>query len=162
MTPDGTLLDRIFIGPGMIFCASTPCVVSTVLGSCVAVCLWDTHARVGGMNHYVLPHRMTAPPSPHFGDVAIGQLLDGMTRLGCRVSSLQAKVFGGAEVLPFGVHGETIGNQNVGIAFELLRHHCIPIVARHTGGHSGLLIRLYSETGDVMLHHLDAEAPSTD
>jgi chemotaxis protein CheD len=154
MTSDSTSLDRIFIGPGMIFCAQTPCVVSTVLGSCVAVCLWDTHVRVGGMNHYVLPHRLAEAPSPRFGDVAIEQLLDGMTRLGCRVGSLQAKIFGGAEVLPFGAHSETVGNQNVRIALELLQHHCIPVVARHTGGRSGLLIRQYSETGNVMVHRL--------
>lgn len=148
--------DRIFLSPGTLFCAPASSVVSTVLGSCVAVCLWDTHQHVGGMNHYVLPLRMQELPSPRFGDVAIDQLLHGMTQLGCRVGRLQAKIFGGAEVLPFGAKGDTVGHQNVRIALEVLQRHGIPILTRCTGGHSGMLIRLYSETGDVAVHRLAA------
>ena len=147
----------IFLSPGTIYCAPTPSVVSTILGSCVAVCLWDTHLRMAGMNHYVLPHRADEPHSPRFGDVAIEQLLAGMLRLGCHVASLRAKIFGGAAVLPFGASGETVGHQNVQIALERLRHHGIPLLARRTGGRAGVLIRLYTETGDVMVHRL-AEA----
>jgi chemotaxis protein CheD len=109
------------------------------------------------MNHYVLPHRMAELPSPRFGDVAIEQPLDGMARLGCRVGSLQAKIYGGAEVLPFGAHGDTVGEQNVRIALELLQHYRIPILTRRTGGRSGMQIRLYSETGDVMVRRLAAD-----
>ena len=148
--------DRIFLSSGTLFCAPTPSVISTVLGSCVAVCLWDTREHVGGMNHYLLPRRMQELASPRFGDVAIDQLVDGMTELGCRVGSLRAKIFGGAEVLPFGARGDTVGNQNVRIALELLRRHGIPILTRCTGGHSGILIRLYSETGDVVVRRVAA------
>lgn len=148
--------NRIFLSSGMLFCAPTSSVITTVLGSCVAVCLWDAHRHVGGMNHYVLPRRMEELASPHFGDVAIDQLLDGMTELGCRTGSLRAKIFGGAEVLPFGARGDTVGKQNVRIALELLRRHGIPILARCTGGHSGILIKLYSETGDVAVHRVAA------
>jgi chemotaxis protein CheD len=108
------------------------------------------------MNHYLLPRRMQELASPRFGDVAIDQLVDGMTELGCRVGSLRAKIFGGAEVLPFGARGDTVGNQNVRIALELLRRHGIPILTRCTGGHSGILIRLYSETGDVVVRRVAA------
>ena len=85
---------------------------------------------------------------------------------GERIGSLQAKIFGGAEVLPFGARGDTVGNQNVRIAFESLRRHCIPILTRCTGGHSGILIRLYSETGDVAVRsvaatHLNDGVPSS-
>ena len=158
--------DRIFLSPGTLFCAPMSSVITTVLGSCVAVCLWDGREHVGGMNHYVLPRRMEELASPHFGDVAIHQLVDGMTELGCRIGSLQAKIFGGAEVLPFGARGDTVGNQNVRIAFESLRRHCIPILTRCTGGHSGILIRLYSETGDVAVRsvaatHLNDGVPSS-
>ena len=146
----------IFLSPGSVYCAPTPSVVSTILGSCVAVCLWDSHLRIGGMNHYVLPHRADEAHSPRFGDVAIDQLLEGMTRLGCHVASLRAKIFGGAAVLPFGASGETVGHQNVRIALDRLRHHGIPLLARRTGGRSGVLIRLYTETGDVLVRRLAA------
>jgi chemotaxis protein CheD len=148
--------DRIFLSSGTLFCAPTPSVIITVLGSCVAVCLWDAHEHVGGMNHYLLPRRMEELASPRFGDVAITQLVDGMTELGCRIGSLRAKVFGGAEVLPFGARGDTVGNQNVRIALEQLRRHGIPILTRCTGGRTGMLIRLYSETGDVAVRRVAA------
>ena len=152
-TPHG----GVFLSPGTIYCAPTPSVVTTILGSCVAVCVWDIRLRMAGMNHYVLPHRAEELHSPRFGDVAIEQLLEGMLRLGCRVASLRAKIFGGAAVLPFGASGETVGHQNVQVALELLRHHGIPLLARRTGGRTGVLIRLYTETGDVMVRRL-AEA----
>lgn len=147
-------MDSVFLIPGTVFCAPTCSVVSTVLGSCVAVCLWDTRLRVGGINHYMMAHRTEELPSPRFGDVAIDQLLDGMTRLGCRVASLRAKIFGGAEVLPFGASGDTVGNQNVQIALELLGRHRIPILTRRTGGRTGVLIRLFTETGEVLVRPL--------
>lgn len=122
--------------------------------------MWDTCLHVGGMNHYILPRRMKELPSPRFGDVAIDQLLDGMTQLGCRIGSLHAKIFGGAEVLPLGAGGDTVGNQNVRIALELLQRRGIPILTRCTGGHSGILIRLYSETGDVAVRRLASPHPA--
>ncbi len=146
----------IFLQPGKLFCAAKPSTVSTILGSCVAVCLWDACLRIGGINHYVLPHSTDAHHSARFGNVAISQLIDGMMQLGCRPGGLRAKLFGGAEVLPFGADGDTVGNQNVRIALELMRHHCIPILTRCTGGHTGIMIRFITETGDVVVRHLSA------
>ena len=122
---------------------------------CRCVSVGQARAR-GGHEHYLLPRRMEELASPRFGDVAIDRLVDGMTELGCRVGSLRAKIFGGAEVLPFGARGDTVGNQNVRIALELLRQHGIPILTRCTGGQSGILIRLYSETGDVAVRRVAA------
>jgi chemotaxis protein CheD len=150
------LPNSVFLRPGTIFCAAAPSIVSTVLGSCVAVCLWDAHLHIAGMNHYVLPHRVDQQRSARFGDVAIDQLLDGMTQLGCRIGDLQAKVYGGAEVLPFGADGDTVGNQNVRLALELMQHHGIPILTRDTGGQTGIMIRLVTETGDVLVRRLAA------
>jgi chemotaxis protein CheD len=144
----------VFLSPGTLYCAPTSTVVSTILGSCVAVCLWDSHLRMGGMNHYLLPQRANDAHSPRFGDVAIDQLLEGMIRLGCQLASLRAKIFGGAAVLPFGAGAETVGDQNVRIALARLRYHAIPLLARRTGGRTGMLIRLYTETGDVLVRKL--------
>jgi chemotaxis protein CheD len=106
------------------------------------------------MNHFVLPRRNHDLLNPRFGDVAIDELVKGMLGLGCKTGRLRAKVFGGAAVLPFGRIGDTVGNQNVQVAMELLRSHGIPVIARRTGGRRGLLIRLYSETGEVLVRRL--------
>ncbi len=144
--PDG--LRQIFLEPGGLACSAKPAVIRTVLGSCVAVCLMDRHGRAAGMNHFVLP---TGQNSLRYGDVAIEQLILKMGRLGCGPGDLQAKVFGGAAVLPFGIAEDTVGTKNVNIAIEWLRNRSIPVVARRTGGENGLLIRLYTGTGRVMV-----------
>ena len=150
---------EVFLSPGTLHCAAAPSRVTTILGSCVAVCLWDGRQRLGGMNHFVLPYRRGHDPANlRFGDVAIAALMEQMLRLGCHVASLRAKLFGGAAVLPFTAGGDPVGAQNVRVAIAKLRDHGIPVVAHHTGGQSGLLIRLFTESGDVMVRRVAAGA----
>ena len=83
--------------PGELYCDRTPQCLTTVLGSCVALCLWDSHLRFGGMNHFMLPNRPSnAPLSFKFGDVAVPELIEAMLVLGSNPRHLQAKLFGGA------------------------------------------------------------------
>jgi chemotaxis protein CheD len=154
-TPD---LVAVFLTPGTLHCATVPSRVTTILGSCVAVCLWDSRLRLAGINHYLLPHQHGADPSLRFGDTAIEALLREMQRLGCQRASLQAKLFGGAAVLSSATGGDPVGDQNVRIALDMLCRHGIPLMTRLTGGRSGMLIRLFTETGDVMVRRVAAGA----
>ena len=147
----------IFLPPGAICCPAEPAVVTTILGSCVAVCLWDQQRRIGGMNHFLLPRCGEAPPSPRYGDVAFSRLLAAMERLGCKPTNLRAKVFGGAAVLPFGMEADTVGAQNVSVALEALHAQGIPVLARRTGGQCGLFLRFHTALGRVMVRELDGE-----
>ncbi len=136
--------------PGDIYCDRTPQCLGTVLGSCVAVCLWDSRLRFGGMNHYLLPNRPSnAEISPRFGDVAIPQLIEGMLALGSTLSHLQAKLFGGGYVLRAGDPAFSAGRRNVEIAVAELRRWKIPIVASRLSGTQGLVIRQCTDCGDV-------------
>jgi chemotaxis protein CheD len=148
MTKGADGLRQVFLEPGALHCTNKPSVIRTVLGSCVAVCLIDRHCRAAGMNHFVLP---TGQPTLRYGDIAIDHLIHKMGRLGCNIGDLRAKVFGGAAVLPYGVAEDTVGTKNVDLALEWLRSRSIPVMARRTGGENGLLIRLYTATGRVMV-----------
>ena len=75
-----------------------PAQITTVLGSCVAVCLFDAEVRVGGMNHYLLAQPVNGEHSARFGAVAVPALIDAVVKGGGRPGSLKAKVFGGAAV----------------------------------------------------------------
>jgi len=150
----------IFLSPGAICCSAEPSVVSTILGSCVAMCLWDKRLHIGGMNHFLLPRCGGSPPSPRYGDIAFNQLLAAMERLGSKVIDLRAKVFGGAAVLPFGTHSDTVGTQNVSVALEVLHGHGIPMLARRTGGQRGLFLRFHTEFGRVMVRELASSGGS--
>lgn len=151
-------MNTIFLPPGGICYPPEPTVVTTILGSCVAVCLWDRKRRIGGMNHFVLPRCNEAVPTPRYGDVAINRLLAGMGRLGCEQADLRAKVFGGAAVLPVGEQDNTVGTHNVGAALKALRTHSIPVVARRTGGQRGLFLRFHTEEGRVLVRELGRPA----
>lgn len=149
----------VFLAPGGICCCSEATVVSTILGSCVAVCLWDKQQGIGGMNHFLLPRCNGSPPTPRYGDVAVARLLAAMERLGCDTENVQAKVFGGAAVLPYGSHADTIGTQNVAVALEVLQSHGIPVIARRTGGQRGLFLRFHTAVGRVMVRELATASP---
>jgi chemotaxis protein CheD len=150
----------IFLPPGGICCRSEPSVISTILGSCVAVCVWDREQANGGMNHFLLPRSNHSPISPRYGDVAVDRLLAQMEQLGCQMENLQAKVFGGAAVLPYGAHADTVGAQNVAVALEILQSLGIPVIARRTGGQCGLFIRFHTADGRVMVRELPANLPA--
>jgi chemotaxis protein CheD len=152
---------RVFLMPGSIYVASRPALVTTILGSCIAVCLWDSAHRLGGMNHFVLPANTDGDRSARYGDVAIERLMEGLLGLGCHVGDLRAKVFGGAAVLPAGPVAATVGARNLQMALERLRHHGVPVVAHRTGGERGLLIRLNTQTGEVALRKV-ASGPAGD
>lgn len=150
----------IFLPPGGLCCRSKATVVSTVLGSCVAVCLWDKRQAVGGMNHFLLPHCNDSSASTRYGDVAVARLVAAMEQLGCKIEDLQAKVFGGATVLPYGAHADTVGAQNVTVALEMLQDLGIPVIARRTGGECGLFLRFHTGNGQVMIRELAANSPA--
>ncbi|HEY0787023.1 MAG TPA: chemotaxis protein CheD, partial [Thermoanaerobaculia bacterium] len=102
---------KVYLQPGQWVAMATPATITTILGSCVAVCLWEPQLRIGGMNHFMLPYetgRVTG--SPRFGDVAIRQLLTKLVALGARPSALEATVVGGACVMEvFRRDGDHIG-----------------------------------------------------
>jgi chemotaxis protein CheD len=146
---------QVSLMQGDIHFTTEPKVLVTVLGSCVAVCLWDKLRAIGGMNHFVLPSDRNGDKSTRYGDVAIDELLGGLMRLGCRLSDLQAKVFGGAAVLPFG-GGQTVGQNNVQLALDRLRRDHIRITAQRTGGTLGQQIRFHTRTGEVFVRYIVA------
>jgi chemotaxis protein CheD len=155
----GTLVPNCFLKQGMIAVSQEECIITTVLGSCISVCLWDTIAGIGGMNHYMLPlWNGEGLPSPRYGNIAIPRLIEKMTGSGGKKSNLRAKVFGGAEMLSVLKESKMkIGAQNIILAEDLLTKEGIPIVSIDVGGHRGRRIQFNTKTGAVMLKRLSSE-----
>jgi len=152
------LTRKVFLTPGTLWCGADPAIVTTVLGSCIAVCLIDLKRRRAGMNHYVMPFNPAGENSLRYGDIALNRLMVRMIEIGSKPQDLRAKLFGGANVLPFGVNADTVGAKNTKVAVEWLRSHNIPISARRTGGNNGLFIRMNSETGKVLVRNVLSSA----
>lgn len=154
-------LPRHFLHSGDLFCARDPHVVTTVLGSCVAVCLHDPATGIGGMNHFVLPfvQENTAPSLRH-GDPAITGLLDRLAALGARRDTLQAKIFGGGAVIGqrtgSGRGLLDIGRRNVEVCRSVLERHRIPILRERVRETSGLTIKMLTSTGEVWVRRIAA------
>ncbi len=101
MLPDAQTATEIFyLEPGGLLVSKQPCTLRTVLGSCVAVCLYDPELRQGGMNHFMLPHApSTQEKSLRYGDRALLALIERLAGMGSDSRRLCASVFGGAGVL---------------------------------------------------------------
>ena len=148
-----------FLYPSSFFASREPYVVKTVLGSCVAVCLWDKKLHFGGINHYMLTTWMgTDLASPKYGNIAIEKLIEKMKFMGSRIEDLQAKVFGGGELIK-GIDGgpssTQIGERNIQIAKLLLEANNIPVIASCVGGNRGRKILFFTDTGEVRHKYLE-------
>ena len=143
-----------YLSQGQIFAHRLPHQISTVLGSCVAVCLWDSQKGFGGMNHFMLPMwNGEGLASPKYGNIAISKLIEKMDALGGVRSDYVAKVFGGGNVLgseekPFQFQ---IGTRNAEYALQALEHEKIPVVAKKLAPQHGLKIMMHSGTGEILL-----------
>jgi chemotaxis protein CheD len=146
-------VQRARIQNGEVFASSAPSLVSTVLGSCVASCLYDATAAIGGMNHFMLPDCVT-PDSllpASYGVNAMELLINHLMALGARRDRLQAKVFGGARVLQGSEQGAKVGDANVAFVKEFLVREGIAIVAHRLGGTHPLQVNFFTHTGKVLL-----------
>jgi chemotaxis protein CheD len=134
-----------------MFASAQPAEVTTILGSCVAVCLWDRYLGIGGINHYMLPTwNGMELASPKYGNIAIERLTERMLQLGCKKNNLVAKVFGGGEVITVSSSTMHIGERNIMVAEEMLSERNIPIIGRSTGGKNGRKIIFNTHTGEVL------------
>lgn len=143
-----------FIHVGQIHVDTAPHAISTVLGSCVSVCLYDSTLGIGGMNHYLLPFwNGNGLQSPKFGNIAIPKLIENMLSKGSSSKTLQAKIFGGASMNMGGVDTMMIGQKNILVAKEILKEYRITIVAEDVGGQNGRKIQFNLEQGKVLLKY---------
>ena len=137
-----------YVHVGQLFASAEPRTVTTILGSCVAVCLWDPVLGAGGLNHFLLPQCVSnGTSSPRFGNVAITQLIAMLQRFGCSAGRLKAKLFGGASVIESAPReAGSLGMQNVALARRMLWDAGITVVAEDIGGSQGR--KLVFQTAD--------------
>jgi chemotaxis protein CheD len=127
-----------YLHPGQLMAFTGPTVMTTVLGSCVAVCLYDEQAETGGMNHFVLAEGLASDrESPRYAQPACERLLARVLELGGRRDRLVAKLFGGASSMQRTVGRASVGENNVAAAKRWLEQQRIALLAVETGGEFG-------------------------
>jgi chemotaxis protein CheD len=140
-----------YLFPGTIFAHKEQHLVTTVLGSCVAVCLWHPGSGIGGINHYLLPlWNGEGLPTPKYGNIAITRLIEKIRQLTGK-GELVAKVFGGASMWARTEGALAVGERNVELAFRLLAEENIQVVSQDVWGEMGRKIIFDTKTGSVLL-----------
>jgi chemotaxis protein CheD len=152
--PDAGTRARVYLHAGELLAPARPTAVTTVLGSCVAVCLHDPAAGIGGVNHFLLPHHVERERSTRFGSVAIPMLVDAVLREGASRASLVAKVFGGASVLGPGRTARSLGEDNARLALRLLADAGIPVLDHDVGGTRGRKLVFLTDEGTAWVRLL--------
>lgn len=152
--PHQTSETNHFLFPSNVAVSSTSSDLHTLLGSCVAVCLYDPATKCGGMNHYMVPlWNGEGLESPKYGNIAIEMLLQKLLDIGAQRSCLVAKMFGGASQY----HSSAIlnvGERNILVAQTMLDKLRIPIIAKSMGGSRGRKIIFNTGTGNVLMKYM--------
>jgi len=153
--------ERVIIAPGEYYASASPTLISTLLGSCVAACLYDPGRRIIGMNHFMLSNRrysrelpLYASEAGRYGIHAMELLINDMMRKGADRRCLRAKVFGGASI--FGKNEQVgnficVGEVNCRFIREFLAEESIPLDAGDLGGEHGRVIHF--SNGDFTVYH---------
>ncbi|MBL0125805.1 MAG: chemoreceptor glutamine deamidase CheD [Betaproteobacteria bacterium] len=148
-------LEAAKILPGEYFATDKNMVLVTVLGSCVAACIRDPQAGTGGMNHFMLPRSEKDPASPvsmsaRYGTFAMEILINQMIKMGGRRDRMEAKVFGGGNVLR-GFTMNNVGESNASFVMEYLHNEGIRVVAEDMLGVHPRKIYYFPATGRVLV-----------
>jgi len=145
-----------FLKPGEAIVSPNPILVSTVLGSCIAVTMYSPEKCVGAICHAMLPNNLKQNADLLYVDTAVHYLYRRMTEYGC-LADLVIKLFGGAQVLAGGHSTATrksVGEQNVIQAKITLEQLCLSITNTDIGGKLGRKLFFSIKTGDVYLRKL--------
>lgn len=156
---------RVTIAPGEFHVSTKPMVISTLLGSCVAACLYDPRTRIIGMNHFLLAGEQLdsgtalVKEAGRYGVHAMELLINRMLAAGAARARLQAKAFGGANVLrASGVTRDPIGDVNQRFLRDFLENEQIPLVASDMGGQFGRIIHFFTQEFAVYVQRIRGQA----
>ena len=147
-------MKNVYLFPGQMQVANEPTVLSTILGSCVAVALFDIKRKTGGLNHFLLPFSPEGSSgSLRYGDFSMKKMLQTLLQGGSVQTDIRAKIYGGNSVLE-GVTAIDIGTKNLNFARKWLAEMHIPIVEEKVQGKQGCRIAFKSDDFSVQWSHI--------
>ncbi len=150
--------------PGEFYFTNEDMLIVTVLGSCVSACIRDPVAGYGGMNHFMLPVQGydgsvngsggSVSASMRYGDNAMNVLIERLLRVGGRLDRMEAKVFGGGNVLK-GFGQANVGERNSAFVLEYLMQRGIRILAQDLNGAHPRKVYYFQRTGKVFVRKIN-------
>jgi chemotaxis protein CheD len=150
--------DAAKILPGEYYYTCKDMLIVTVLGSCVSACIRDRLTGIGGMNHFMLPDSGSDADSPvsasmRYGTYAMEVLINDLLKAGARRENLEAKVFGGGNVLR-GFIAINVGERNAQFVRDYLRAENIRVVAEDLNDIHPRKVYFFPRSGKVLVKKL--------
>lgn len=157
--------DAVKILPGEYYATTAGTLIVTVLGSCVSACIRDRVSGIGGMNHFLLPNDGSGQEnllsdSARYGVYAMEILINHLLKLGARRDRLEAKVFGGGNVLK-GLTAINVGERNAEFVLDFLSLERIPVIAQDLLDIYPRKVYFFSESGQVLIRKIKSLHNST-
>jgi len=149
--------NRISLYIGEVAASQSPAVLDTLLGSCVAVCMYDPILHAGGMNHILMPKCQAGDKSSRCGVHAMELLINELMKLGGEKKRFIAKAFGGANIFP-GIKMSPVGEVNALFVRQFLATEKIPLVAERMGGNHAVRLLFHTDTGKAYVHTVDGSS----
>ncbi|MFQ5656369.1 MAG: chemotaxis protein CheD [Candidatus Methylomirabilales bacterium] len=151
--------EEVTIYAGDVHASQEPTVIKTLLGSCIAVCLFDPVTHIGGMNHFMLPQSFNdggRTASFRFGVPAMDYLIGMMLTLGATRDRFVAKVFGGGHVLKSAGSVPGVPERNIDFIRKFLADEGIPVLTEDVGGHHARHVRFQTHTGRAFVSRVES------
>lgn len=148
------------IDMGEWFVSDQDLIIQTILGSCISVCLYADHTSFAGMNHFMLPGKISETDigkskSGRYGMYAMEVLINELMKKGINKSHLKAKVFGGGNILKIDNENLNIGRNNILFIKEYLAEEGIPIISGDIGKDFARTILFFPPTKKVLMRKND-------
>jgi chemotaxis protein CheD len=152
--------------PGQVYVGDGAELIGTVLGSCIAACIWDELAGVGGMNHFMLPihgegsdanthwHCAANNAATRYGNHAMEYLINELLKRGASRTQLKVKVFGGAQVMS---SLTDIGQRNILFVSDYIKTEGLTLVAQDVGDIYARKVEFFPSNGRARVKRLRAE-----
>ena len=153
-------IDKIYLGPGEFYLSNEPVIISTVLGSCIAIIMYNDKKKISAIAHCVLPVKpdnfinKEIHSEYKYVDTAITSMINSLHKFKVKKEELKVKLFGGAEQYFEGRKNLSVGKMNIETAINTLKREGLKVETLDVGGNEGRKIILFAQNGDVYLSRL--------
>jgi chemotaxis protein CheD len=147
---------KVFLKPGELYIGKEPAVISTILGSCLSITMFNARLGVGGICHALFPNDFKQKNGNefHYVDGSISYMLNEFEKIGIKRNEIEVKVFGGASI-NITAHKKTVGQANIEAAINIISGNDLKVLTCDFGGTLGRKIMFYTDTGRVLLKKLE-------
>ena len=149
---------NVYLKPGELYISDKPAIVSTILGSCVALTIFSKRCKTGGICHAQLPVNPSSKGDDvfHYVDSSILYMLKEFEMMGILRSEMELKLLGGADVLDrFDERTSTVGQKNIETALDIIKKENLTLKISHVGGKLGRKIHFHTHTGKIFLKRIN-------